>query len=202
MSLSYHKHIHNSSKFCLTSLCFILCNHHLPCSFPLMRKRACTAASPFVGNMFPFWSCVHSSHLSCGSFPPVCFRDDFIIKAHPLVAVCADIFLGLPFVNPFQDVSPHCLRRIVYRSGCAVSSASSWVFSLSMLFFIHCRICSSFLFPKYMFHRKVKNWSRIRHYCNSSAFGFAVTESSPFKVCLWQRAGFSGWIYSFLRTLQ
>ena len=36
MSLSYHKRIHNSIKFCLISLCLILCNHHLPCPFPLL----------------------------------------------------------------------------------------------------------------------------------------------------------------------
>ena len=36
MSLSYHKRIHNSIKFCLISFCLILCNHHLPCPFPLL----------------------------------------------------------------------------------------------------------------------------------------------------------------------
>ena len=37
---------------------------------------------------------------------------------------------------------------------------------------------------------------------NSSAFGLTVTESGLFKVCFQQRAGFFGWIYTFLRTLQ
>ena len=36
MSLSYHKHIHNSIKFCLISLGPIISNHHLPCTFPLL----------------------------------------------------------------------------------------------------------------------------------------------------------------------
>ena len=34
--LFYHNRIHNSIKFCLNSLCLILCIHHLPCPFPLL----------------------------------------------------------------------------------------------------------------------------------------------------------------------
>ena len=46
MSLSYHKRIHNSIKFCLISLCLIISNHHLPCPFPLLGtdRRWLTAA--------------------------------------------------------------------------------------------------------------------------------------------------------------
>ncbi len=34
--LFYHKHTHNSIKFCLIFLCLIPLNHHLPCPFPLL----------------------------------------------------------------------------------------------------------------------------------------------------------------------